>query len=78
MPFHSAKNVCHQLRSEWKSLFRQVKCSSSFNLAAVAYILLTKDLLHRTIFAACWNSPTRERIFHLVAFFLSSQVPRSP
>ena len=78
MPFHFAKNVCHQLRLDRKSLFRQVKCLSSCSLAAVAYILLTKDLPHRTILVACCSSPTRERISRLVAFFLSSQVPRSP
>ena len=78
IPFHSARNVYHQLRSERKSLFRRVKYSSSCSLAAVVYILLTKDLPHRTILAACCSSPTRERISRLVAFFLSSQVPRSP
>ena len=66
--------VCHQCRSERKSLLRWVKCCSSLTLAAVLYIHAVKVRPGCTTFLACCKHPTRESISLLVAFFFPSQV----
>ena len=43
-------------------------------MAAVKYVLETKDLPGYTTFVACWRVPTSNRICLLLAFFLGSQV----
>jgi len=63
-PFHSTRKVFHQCKQNKRSLFRHVYVVmySSLILAAVAYILLKKGMIHLTTFVACCNSPINERI----------------
>ena len=62
--------LCHQQRSDLKSLFKLVLESISFTLQAVPYTLLIKVRPHLNTLLACCSNPMRDNISFLVAFFL--------